>query len=164
MDTASAARRDRYESQREEKAGGAAAGAAAGAGKSWEPKKRGRAATDANDQARVRDDALKRELGEEGFEEYMVELSTILAKVHASLEAEVKNTGVRPMAVLEESFSASAGGDGVLDGNEFRRCLGSLGIDLSDDDADTMLQHFDFDGDGRIDLDHVSAGERGGVR
>jgi Ca2+-binding EF-hand superfamily protein len=156
MDTASAARRDRYKSQREEKVGGVAAGA----GKSWEPKKRGRAAADANDQARVRDDALKRELGEEGFEEYMVELSTILAKVHASLEAEVKNTGVRPMAVLEESFSASAGGDGVLDGKEFRRCLGSLGIDLSDDDADTMLQHFDFDGDGRIDLDHVSAGER----
>ena len=74
---------------------------------------------------------------------------------HSSLSREViadlKNKFRQHNIDLHQAFAAfDANNDGIIDRQEMRRGLNALAIRLSDRDVDDIINHFDTDGNGRI--------------
>ncbi|CAI2381706.1 unnamed protein product [Moneuplotes crassus] len=87
------------------------------------------------------------------------EVKEVLEKVRETLKAR----GARTIAGLGRTFRAldSYDGNKKVDKEEFVVGLRENGVDLTQDEADALMGHFDIDGDGHVCFDEFLVGIRG---
>merc|ERR1711924_308618 len=69
----------------------------------------------------------------------------------------------RPLETMKRVFKALAGPDGNIDRSEFEQGFKDFGIDVSSQELTLIMNHFDTNGDGSIDLQEFTDGLTEGV-